>query len=177
MKLNVGCGNRKIHGFVNIDLNPSCEPDVVASCGSIPSEYHYADLIYACHVLEHYPRMQIPDLLSHWYACLTSGGVLRIAVPDFESIFELYQQDPKSLKDLQGFLYGGQKTEYDYHHVAFNFYTLQALLNEAGFRGISRYDWRTTEHFYVDDYSQSYLPHMDKINGKLMSLNVEATKP
>jgi hypothetical protein len=28
----------------------------------------------------------------------------------------------------------------------------------------------------MDDYSQSYLPHMDKENGTLMSLNLEAVK-
>jgi len=45
-----------------------------------------------------------------------------------------------------------------------------------GFCDVRVYDWKSTEHFYVDDYSQAYLPHMDKTNGKLMSLNVEATK-
>jgi len=45
-----------------------------------------------------------------------------------------------------------------------------------GFKDIKRYDWRKTEHFYVDDYSQTYYPHMDKEDGKLMSLNVEAIK-
>jgi hypothetical protein len=49
-------------------------------------------------------------------------------------------------------------------------------MEEAGFKNVKRYDWKKTEHFYVDDYSQAYLPHMDKLNGKLMSLNVEATK-
>lgn len=33
--------------------------------------------------------------------------------------------------------------------------------------------WKNTEHSQFDDYSQSYIPHMDKINGTLMSLNVE----
>jgi len=47
---------------------------------------------------------------------------------------------------------------------------------DVGFKEVVRYDWRKTEHFYVDDYSQAYLPHMDKTNGKLMSLNVEAIK-
>jgi hypothetical protein len=41
---------------------------------------------------------------------------------------------------------------------------------------VSKYDWRDTEHSELDDFSQSYLPHMDKDNGKLMSLNIEAVK-
>jgi len=31
-------------------------------------------------------------------------------------------------------------------------------------------------HQHIDDFSQGYLPHMDKINGMIMSLNIEATK-
>lgn len=34
-------------------------------------------------------------------------------------------------------------------------------------------DWRDVEHRKHDDYSQSYIPYMDKENGQLMSLNVE----
>ena len=49
-------------------------------------------------------------------------------------------------------------------------------LKSVGFRDVKRYDWKKTEHFYIDDYSQAYLPHMDKIRGNLMSLNVEAVK-
>lgn len=37
-------------------------------------------------------------------------------------------------------------------------------------------NWRETEHSDVDDFSQAYLPHMDKENGILMSLNIEAIK-
>jgi hypothetical protein len=33
-----------------------------------------------------------------------------------------------------------------------------------------------TELYPEDDFSKSYLPHMDKDNGILMSLNILATK-
>jgi len=49
-------------------------------------------------------------------------------------------------------------------------------LETIGFKNVKRYDWHETEHSHIDDFSQCYLPHMDKENGKLMSLNVEATK-
>ena len=45
---------------------------------------------------------------------------------------------------------------------------------EAGFARVRRWDWRATEHAGIDDYSQAYLPHMDKENGTLVSLNLEA---
>jgi len=37
-------------------------------------------------------------------------------------------------------------------------------------------DWRDTDHVNYDDFSQAHLPHMDKVNGLLMSLNLEAVK-
>ena len=49
-------------------------------------------------------------------------------------------------------------------------------MEAAGFSGICRYDWRKTEHATLDDYSQSYIPHLKKEEGTLISLNVEATK-
>jgi hypothetical protein len=50
-------------------------------------------------------------------------------------------------------------------------------LSAGGGGEIERYDWRETEHVDIDDYSQAYIPHMDKENGALVSLNVEALKP
>ena len=41
---------------------------------------------------------------------------------------------------------------------------------------IKKYNWRKTEHSMFDDHSQAYLPHMDKENGILISLNVECVK-
>jgi len=46
----------------------------------------------------------------------------------------------------------------------------------VGFRHIRRYDWRATDHAWLDDFSQAYLPHLDKERGTLVSLNVEAIK-
>jgi len=37
-------------------------------------------------------------------------------------------------------------------------------------------DWEKTEHAIYDDHSQAYLPHMDKKNGTLISLNMECIK-
>ena len=38
------------------------------------------------------------------------------------------------------------------------------------------YDWEKTIHKDYDDYSQAYIPHMQKDTGLMMSLNVEAIK-
>ncbi|MFC1945689.1 hypothetical protein ACFLW1_00650 [Chloroflexota bacterium] len=50
------------------------------------------------------------------------------------------------------------------------------MLDGAGFYNVHREDWRETEHRDHDDFSRAYLPHIDKENGTLVSLNIEAEK-
>ena len=57
------------------------------------------------------------------------------------------------------------------------FESLASVLGESGFKNVRRYDWRQVEHCGIDDFSQAYVPHMDKSQGQLISLNVEADKP
>jgi hypothetical protein len=53
---------------------------------------------------------------------------------------------------------------------------LKRELLAIGFGEVRRWDWKMTEHAGIDDYSQAYIPHMDKEHGTLMSLNLEAVK-
>ena len=96
-------------------------------------------------------------------------------VPDFEKVIEWYKKTDNIL-DVTGLVSGGQKTKYDYHQMIFDKKFLSQVLKKCGFNNIHEWDWRKTEHSEYDDYSQSYLPHMEKESGMLMSLNLEATK-
>jgi len=182
LKLNVGCGSRKIHGFVNLDARSDVNPDAVCDVSSVSKSYSNVDLIYACHVLEHFSKKQSShstltwnDILKDWYSALREGGILRISVPDFKKVCDHYREN-KNLDAIMCLIYGGQNYDFDFHFHAWDFETLKRDLKSVGFREVRAYDWRNTEHHYVDDYSQSYLPHMDKLNGMPMSLNVEAVK-
>lgn len=177
LKLHLGCGMKKIHSFVNIDALAAVNPDSIQDVFTLPKvKSDSVDLIYACHVLGHSGRVTSRVVLTRWMAVLKRGGVLRLAVPDIEMAMKWYLMHGE-LSDIAGFLWGGQRNQYDHHGVGFDFQTLANLLNECGFTDVRRWDWKQTEHAHVDDYSQSYLPHMNKITGQLMSLNVEATKP
>jgi len=181
-KLNLGCGDRKMHGFINVDLREDINPDVVANVTKIHESFKDVDLIYACHVLEHFPTkpsvfqpVTWVETLQSWYKTLKPGGVLRISVPDFKAGCEYYLSTG-DLEAIHALLYGGQKYDFDFHYHCWTFETLEKNLLDIGFRSVKKYDWRETEHSFIDDYSQAYLPHMDKLNGKLMSLNIEAIK-
>ena len=176
MKLHLGCGKRFIPGFFHIDGIDGTNIDHVWSIDDIGFiEDNSIDIIYACHVVEHFKRARLPDVLKEWYRVLKKEGKLRLAVPDFEAIVKVYNKY-KDLDLVIGPLYGGQNYLYNIHYNTFDFDSLNGYLERAGFNQVNRYDYRETEHSSIDDFSQAFIPHMDKENGILISLNVEAVK-
>ena len=53
---------------------------------------------------------------------------------------------------------------------------IEVFDESCDFKNVKLWDWREVEHSNFDDYSQAYIPHMDKENGTLISLNIECTK-
>jgi SAM-dependent methyltransferase len=177
MKLHLGCGKRYIPGFVHIDAVDYPHVDHVATIDNlsfIPDDS--VDLIYNCHVLEHFKRRDVDRVLCEWRRVLKPGGVLRISVPDFAQLCEVYRRENR-LDLVIGALFGRQDYLYNIHYNVFDFSSLERALEQAGFARVRRYDWRQTGHADVDDFSQAYIPHMDKEHGTLISLNVECDKP
>jgi len=177
MKLHLGCGKRFIPGFVHIDAVDFPHVDHVAAIDNlsfIPDSS--VELIYNCHVLEHFKRRDVERVLAEWMRVLKPGGILRISVPDFEALCVVYQRE-KKLDLVVGALFGRQDYLYNIHYNVFDYTSLARDLMAVGFVNIHKYDWRSTEHAGIDDYSQAYIPHMDKENGLLVSLNVESMKP
>jgi predicted SAM-dependent methyltransferase len=163
---------------VHVDALSLPHVDVVGPVERLPFDDGSASLVYASHVLEHFDRLSYREVLKEWFRVLAPGGVLRLAVPDFAACASIYYE--QGLKDgltgLVGLIVGGQRDEYDFHKMIFDEPFLTKALLETGFSEVRRWDWRTTEHAEIDDYSQAYLPHLDKEAGRLMSLNLEAVK-
>ncbi|WP_026340940.1 methyltransferase domain-containing protein [Thioalkalivibrio sp. AKL10] len=177
VKLHLGCGDKLFPGWVHVDARKLGHVDHVCDLRDLREfEDGCVDDIYACHVLEHFGRREVSGVLEEWARVLREGGRVRIAVPDFAAICSQYSESG-AISEVLGLVCGGQRDEFDYHKMIFDFELIKGLLEEAGLEGVRRYDWRETEHATTDDYSQSYLPHMDKDEGRLMSLNVEAFKP
>lgn len=176
VKLHIGCGHRYIPGFIHIDARKLPHVDYVTPADKLDMfQDNSVDLIYACHILDHLGRSEVDVVLKEWYRILVPGGILRIAVSDFEKLAEVYMRT-KDLKLLLGPLLGRQDYPENTHYMIFDFQYLSEVLTGAGFKNIRRYDWRRTIHKDYDDLSQAYIPHMDKEHGTLISLNVEAEK-
>jgi predicted SAM-dependent methyltransferase len=178
MKLHLGCGKRNFgDDWYHVDserFDHVSDHDIFNL--SIPDKS--ADLIYSSHMIEYLDREDVNLLLQSWAKKLKSGGTLRLAVPDFESMSKLYSSGKIKLRDILGPLYGKMTSDGKtiYHRTVYDLESLREVLEQNGFKNVRRYDWRVTEHANFDDHSQAYFPKMDKENGTLISLNVECEK-
>ena len=124
MKLNLG-SNGEVEGYVSIDRKQGKE--------AYPLDYPDRSVseVRASHILEHFARADVEKVLREWVRVLVPGGYLKIAVPDLDWIIQ-HCDDPK----FQGYLFGGQVDQNDFHRCTFDAQLLEALLRSAGLTDI-----------------------------------------
>ncbi|MBF0511695.1 MAG: hypothetical protein HQL13_05120 [Candidatus Omnitrophica bacterium] len=91
MKLHVGCGTKKLEGWINIDGVKSCHPDLVHDL-SLPLPYAdlSADELKAEGVLEHLDKYMRYCVFGDWARTLKVGGLVHIGVPNFKKLLSRF---------------------------------------------------------------------------------------
>ena len=181
-KIHLGCGKRYLEGYIHVDIHPHDHIDYISSIDKLDMfQDESANLIYASHCIEYFDRDEVIEVLREWKRVLAPNGILRLAVPNFESLIKVYSKS-NDLNNVLGPLYGKWsigRNKFIYHKTVYDLESLTTLLKQAGFDKVKKWDWREVfinqEDF--DDHSQAYYPHMDKENGLLVSLNIECSKP
>lgn len=118
-KLNIGAGTTEIEGFTAIDRKLGTE--------AYPLEYadNSVEEIRASHVLEHFDFAEAKVALAEWVRVLKPGGLIKIAVPDFERV--------STADNLWAhYVMGGQTDKDDYHKSLYNRERLAAYMQDAG---------------------------------------------
>jgi SAM-dependent methyltransferase len=131
-KLNLGAGDTVLEGYEPRD---GARGD---SLFPLPDADGSIDEIRASHVLEHFASAEVPKVIADWTRALKPGGVLKIAVPDFEVIAGAYLQGKPV--NVQGYVMGGQTDDRDFHKTIFDQDELERLLRSVGLIGIRRWD-------------------------------------
>lgn len=91
LKLNLGCGEKILPGFINVDKNSSyggtgvC-PDSIFNIGKdkYPFDDNSVDVIFLCHVIEHLTLVEACFCLKESYRVLKKDGIVALAFPDFD---------------------------------------------------------------------------------------------
>ena len=96
-KLNLGCGDKILPGYINVDVAESRlekKPDVLCDLHKLtPFENDSVDEILSVHVVEHFWRWEVVDILKEWTRVLKPGGAMILECPNLISACqELMQQ-------------------------------------------------------------------------------------
>jgi predicted SAM-dependent methyltransferase len=175
-RLHLGCGKIDHPGFINVDAILRRHVHKVQGVDKLNSFADASvDLVYACHVLEHFSHLMVPDVLKEWGRVIKPGGRLCLSVPDFDRILTIYQESGQRVDVIINALMGGQEYAYNYHRVIFTQAYLSDLLLKAGFSQVNTWapDDGGVGHD-VNDWSR----RLFKVGERSfpISLNLEAIK-
>jgi predicted SAM-dependent methyltransferase len=168
--VHLGCGERRLPGFINVDSRESFCTDLVCDMNCLPFEDSSIDLFYLCHSLEHIPMHNIQDLLRSLNRMLRPNGQIYISVPDFSILSSLYLSGRVPLSHIVRAIHGGQEYDGNTHFMSFDLAILSAFLTAAGFSNVVQYSPEVFLPYSFRDTS-TY-----EIGGKRISLNVCAQK-
>ncbi len=171
--IHLGCGEKNTPGWINVDLIPLPHIHFIQNVISLPNfPNNFADIIYASHILEHISHLEINKVLKEWRRVLKPNGLLRLSVPDFDKIIQIYQSEKNSIRSILEPLMGGQDYEFNFHKNTFNKEHLSSLLKEAGFKEIKEWDPKVASHHTFNDWSSKFITIKEKKYS--ISLNLEA---
>lgn len=88
MRINIGCGNKQIPGWLGVDVTPGPTVDIVSDVRTLPFDTGSVDEAMAIHVIEHFYQWEAPEVLREWLRVLKPGGTLILECPDLSKVLE-----------------------------------------------------------------------------------------
>lgn len=148
--LHAGCGTTELPQFfgdkyqeVRLDIDPSTEPDVVASLVKL-GEIGEFDVVYTSHCVEHLYPEEVGEALAEFYRVTADGGSTIVIVPDLEGVQateEVLYECPigplSGLDLIYGCRFDANKSKYMAHHSGFVSSTLETAMRAAGFESVT----------------------------------------
>ena len=143
MRLNLGCGRMVLDGWFNVDVVANAKaprpPEMLCDNRNVPLSAACADEVMAIHVLEHFYRWEVEDVLTEWVRLLAPGGRLILEMPDLELAC---RNVLAGSTDQMGMwpLYGdpSHRDPYMCHRWAWTYSTLEPILLHVGLSDVRR---------------------------------------
>ncbi|MFT3842590.1 MAG: hypothetical protein QM723_36710 [Myxococcaceae bacterium] len=134
--LNYGCGYDKRPEYLNVDMDPACQPDVLVNLAVLDDfpTGHY-ERILAKDVLEHVPRLRSLEVLLRFSDWMVEGGKLELQTTSILGVADRIRKYPGfgSEHGMTQCLFGSQMHPGDFHYTGFTETTLRVMLSAAGF--------------------------------------------
>lgn len=96
-KLHIGCGSNFLDGWLNTDLNWGNKVVYLNAAESFPLPDNSFDFVYNEHLFEHLNEEQQLNMLTECFRILKENGILRIATPSLNFLFDLYSNKNNKL--------------------------------------------------------------------------------
>jgi predicted SAM-dependent methyltransferase len=97
IKLNLGCGDKILDGYVNVDVvqeRAGRHPDVNCDIRKLDVfSDEYCDEILAVHVVEHFWRWEVEAVIKEWIRVLKPGGRMILECPNLMTACEEFLRD------------------------------------------------------------------------------------
>jgi len=126
----------------------------------VPLPGSSADFIFTSHMLHHLYRDEAARLLADAFRVLKPGGTIRVAVPNLEYIFSLYQHGERE-RALEFFFYTSKaRNQLSRRRYQYDFELLGRMLAGAGYAQIRRCAFRqgrTPDLELLDTYQDETL--------------------
>ncbi len=151
MKLNLGCGDKLLDGYVNVDITAregARSPDVISDLRFLDVfEDCSADEVLAVHVIEHFWHWEVSGVLNEWKRVLRPGGILVLECPNLITASHEFLKNPDlaALGGVEGqksmwVFYGDPKWKDPLmsHRWGYTPLSLAKLLYDCGFKSVER---------------------------------------
>jgi predicted SAM-dependent methyltransferase len=192
-KVQVGCGENILAGWLNCDLNPKAESVVgLDATARFPFQDDQFDYLFSEHVIEHFDYPVGKKFLEQCFRVLKPSGKVRIVTPGLAFLFGLYSEAKSDLQ--KRYIDWAANSYVDYapaprpifvinnffycdwgHRFIYDEETLGELMRACGFANI-----KNCEMGRSDDPQLAGLEYQSRMPPgflKLESIIVEATKP
>jgi len=144
-KLNLGCGDKILPGYINVDVVESrrgLKPDVLCDLHKLtPFDDNSVDEILSVHVVEHFWRWEVLGVLREWTRVLKPGGLMVLECPNLLTAASELLENPEARagpgpegQRTMWVFYGDPawKDPYMVHRWAYTPASLRDLMSEAG---------------------------------------------
>lgn len=154
VRLHLGCGSKYWNGWCNIDAfeishsdthrGSSINPDLWLNISELEAQASSVDVICTHHVLEHFYRHEVVNMIKQWITFLKPGGIIITEMPDLERLMLLLRipflrpiKSPDANRDIiKAQLYGASweinNKFYPYHKYVWDRKEFVKMLEDLG---------------------------------------------